>query len=347
MMVSTPTKKLLTVVVPCYNSAAYMEKAINSLLVGGEEMDVLLVDDGSKDETGVIADRLAKAHPSIIRVIHQPNGGHGSGLNRGIETAQGIYFKVVDSDDRLDGDGLKALLDLLRAHAEPGSQADLVVHDYVYDHGEEQAVFRISYTGPFPQDRLFTWSECRHFSISNQFLIHALVYRVGLLREHSYTLPERTFYEDNLYVYQPLPWVEKLLYLHKPVYGYNVGREDQSVNEKNLIKRLDQLTNMITQMATSWRKADLDALPRQLRRYMINNVSGQIWSLCALHRIDDAGAGRKLNQEMWRAIQSYDEDLYKALLRNPMGHMAHWQTGLGKSVLVGAYRLGHKIMKFG
>ena len=341
------TDKLLTVVVPCYNSAAYMEKAVNSLIVGGEEMDILLVDDGSRDETGRIADRLAREHPSIIRVIHQQNGGHGSGLNRGIETAKGIYFKVVDSDDRLDPEGLKALLELLRRHAEPETQADLVVHDYVYDHGEEQAVFRISYHKLFPQNRAFTWADCGRFSLSNQFMIHCLVYRVGLLREHRYTLPEHTFYEDNLYVYQPLPWVKKLLYLHKPVYAYNVGRDDQSVNEKNLIRRLDQLTNMITAMATSWHKAELDKLPKPLRQYMVNNVSGQIWSLCALHHIAGTEESGKLNAKMWQTIRDWDESFYRAIVRNPAGKMAHWRTPLGKSVLVSAYRLGHKILKFG
>ncbi len=344
---TAPNAKLLTVVVPCYNSAAYMEKAVNSLIVGGEEMDVLLVDDGSKDETGAIADRLAKEHPSIIRVIHQENGGHGSGLNRGIETAKGIYFKVVDSDDRLDAEGLKALLDLLREHTEPDTQADLVVHDYVYDHGEKQAVFSINYAGPFPQGRLFSWDDCRRFSPSNQFMIHCLVYRVGMLREHGYTLPEHTFYEDNLYTYQPLPWVKKLLYLHKDVYAYNVGRDDQSVNEKNLIRRLDQLNNMITAMATSWRMAELNRQPKRLRQYMINNVSGQLWSLCALHHIAESGEGKKLNETMWRTIRDWDADFYKAILRNPIGRMAHWQSGIGKRVLVSAYRLGHKVMKFG
>ncbi|MBR3020348.1 MAG: glycosyltransferase family 2 protein [Clostridia bacterium] len=344
---SASEQKLLTVVVPCYNSAAYMEEAVNSLLVGGGDMDVLLVDDGSKDDTGAIADRLAKEYPGVVRVIHQPNGGHGSGLNRGIETAKGIYFKVVDSDDRLDPEGLKALLDLLRAHAAPESRADLVVHDYVYDHGEEREVFSIDYAGPFPQGKLFTWNDCRRFSLSNQFIIHCLVYRTGLLREHHYTLPEHTFYEDNLYVYQPLPWVKKLLYLHKPVYGYNVGRADQSVNETNLLKRLDQLTNMITAMATSWHMADLNRMPKRLRQYMVNNVSGQIWSLCALHHIARSEEGEKLNRDMWRTIREWDAEFYQAIIRHPIGHMAHWRTALGKRLLVGAYRLGHKLMKFG
>ena len=93
--------KLLTCVVPCYNSAAYMERAVDSLLAGGEEIEVIIVNDGSTDETGTIADRLAGEHPTVIRVHHQENAGHGSAINYGIANAQGIYFKVVDSDDRL------------------------------------------------------------------------------------------------------------------------------------------------------------------------------------------------------------------------------------------------------
>lgn len=344
---SAATQKLLTVVVPCYNSAAYMENAVATLLPGGPEMDILLVDDGSKDDTGLIADRLAEKHPGVIRVIHQPNGGHGSGLNRGIETAQGIYFRVLDSDDRLDTESLPQLLSLLREHAAPDQQADLVVHDYAYDHGEERAVFSMQYNRAMPQGRMFGWEDCKRFSPTMQFLIHSLIYRTALLREHHYRLPEHTFYEDNLYTYQPLPWTKRLLYLHKPVYGYNVGREGQSVNEKNLIKRLDQLNNMITQMATSWHKKDLDALPKPLRQYMINNVAGQIWSLSALHYIADTPESLAMNRKLWQDIKAFDPALYKALTHTVTCITARLPGKPGRAFVKGCYHLGHKLMHFG
>ena len=142
-------KKLLTVTVPCYNSQAYMRKALDSLLTGGERLDIIVIDDGSKDDTGAIADEYAANHPDIVRVVHQPNGGHGAGINRGIELAQGVYFKVLDSDDRADPAALKALLADMRGLA--GSPVDLVVHDYVYDRPEREAVHRIRYSGAFPE----------------------------------------------------------------------------------------------------------------------------------------------------------------------------------------------------
>ena len=90
--------KLLTVTVPCYNSQDYMEKCIQSILPGGERVEIIIIDDGSKDNTGRIADELAEQYPSIIRVIHQKNGGHGEGINQGLRHASGKYFKTVDSD---------------------------------------------------------------------------------------------------------------------------------------------------------------------------------------------------------------------------------------------------------
>ena len=96
--------KLLTVTVPCYNSAEYMEKCIESLRVGGERVEIIIVNDGSKDRTGEIADDYAEKYPNIVRVVHQENGGHGEGINQGLSWASGKYFKVVDSDDVLSED---------------------------------------------------------------------------------------------------------------------------------------------------------------------------------------------------------------------------------------------------
>ena len=109
--------KLITFTVPCYNSAAYMDRCIETLLPAGEDAEIILVDDGSKDDTGKIADAYAEKYPTMVRVIHQENGGHGEGVNQGIRNASGLYFKVVDSDDWLDGDALQKVMEKLREFA--------------------------------------------------------------------------------------------------------------------------------------------------------------------------------------------------------------------------------------
>ena len=87
--------KLLSVTIPCYNSEAYMRNCIHSLLVGGEEVEIIIVDDGSKDGTGAIADEYAQKYPTIVKAVHQENGGHGEAVNTGLKNATGLYFKVV------------------------------------------------------------------------------------------------------------------------------------------------------------------------------------------------------------------------------------------------------------
>ena len=101
--------KLLTVTIPCYNSQDYMEKCIKSLLPGGNRVQIIIIDDGSKDATSEIADRYAKEYPYIVTAVHQENGGYGAGINQGIEYAEGKYFKVVDSDDWVSGDYMRFL----------------------------------------------------------------------------------------------------------------------------------------------------------------------------------------------------------------------------------------------
>ena len=339
-------RKLLTCVVPCYNSEAYMERAVDSLLAGGKEMEILIVDDGSTDGTAGIADRLGKEHPDIIRVHHQPNGGHGSGLNYGIAHAEGVYFKVVDSDDRLVKENIPGLMDLLREHAEDENAADMIFHDYVYDRPEKENSFRITYFGKLKPDTLSTWEESRPFHIWNQFMIHSLIYRTQFLRDIGVVMPEHTFYEDNLYIYQPLAKTKRIMYHHSPLYGYFVGRDDQSINEKNILKRLDQMTNIAKQQITSYTLAELKQLPKHLRTYMLNNACGQLFTNCALHFIEDSERSHRMNRELWQAIHDFDPALYKRLRRNPLGRVSCLPGRAGERFLVWVYRFGRKMITF-
>ena len=339
-------RKLLTCVVPCYNSAAYLEKVVDSLLAGGEEMEILIVNDGSTDETGAIADRLAKEYPSIIRVHHKENGGHGSALNYGIAHAEGVYFKVVDSDDRLSKEHLPGLMDLLRQHADPENRADLVFHDYVYDKPDKEAVTRITYAGRLKPGELLTWEQSRKFHMWNQFVIHALIYGTQFLRDMNYTLPEHTFYEDNLYVYQPMGHTRRIMYYRAPLYGYYLGRSDQSVNEKNLLKRLDQLTEVSKKQLTTYRLEELQKLPKRLGDYMITNTCGQLFNVCALQFMEDSERSHRMNREMWQAVRDFDPALYKRLRRHPLGRVTCLPGRAGERFLVFIFRFGRKMLKF-
>ena len=125
--------KLVTFAVPCYNSAAYMEKCVETLLTAKDRAEIILIDDGSVDETPAICDRYAAAYPETVRAIHQPNGGHGEGVNQGLRHAEGMYYKVVDSDDWLDVEALQKMLDRLETLSRGPEPLDLMICNYVYE----------------------------------------------------------------------------------------------------------------------------------------------------------------------------------------------------------------------
>ena len=193
--------KLLSIAIPCYNSAAYMGKCIESLLPGGEDVEILIVDDGStKDNTAEIADEYQAKYPGIIKVIHKANGGHGSAVNTGIENATGLFFKVVDSDDWVQEEAYRQILDTLRTIAGGGKHLDMLVSNFVYEKVGEKRKKVMHYRHILPKDKMFTWSDCKHFSKGHYILMHSVIFRTQLLRDCGLKLPEHTFYVDNLYV---------------------------------------------------------------------------------------------------------------------------------------------------
>ena len=232
--------KLLSIAIPCYNSEAYMRKCVESLLAGGEDVEIIIVDDGSKDKTAEIADDYAQKYPSIVKAVHQENGGHGSAVNTGIDNATGLYFKVVDSDDWLKKEAYLQVLDTLKELTGGSETLDMLVCNFVYEKEGEKRKKVMHYRHILPADKIVAWEDCRHFGKGHYILMHSVIFRTKLLKECGIRLPEHTFYVDNLYVFEPLPYVRKLYYLDVNLYRYYIGREDQSVNEEIMISRIDQ-----------------------------------------------------------------------------------------------------------
>ena len=175
--------KLLSIAIPCYNSEDYMENCIKSLLPGGEDVEILIVDDGSKDMTPEIADAYEKKYPTIIRAIHQENGGHGAAVNAGIKNATGLFFKVVDSDDWVDLESYQAILAKLKELAGGSQTLDMMISNFVYEKEGAKHKKVMRYTSVLPQNELFHWDDTRHFRKGQYILMHSVIYRTQLLRD--------------------------------------------------------------------------------------------------------------------------------------------------------------------
>ena len=336
--------KLLTFAIPCYNSESYMRHCIESILPGGEDVEILIVDDGStKDNTAAIADEYQEKYPTIVRAIHQENGGHGEAVNAGMRNATGLYFKVVDSDDWVDADAYKKILDKLRELAGSDTTLDMLLANYVYEKEGAKHKKVMRQTG-FPVDQIFTWSDVQHFHKGHYILMHSVIYRTKLLRECGLELPKHTFYVDNIYVYKPLPHVRTMYYMDVDFYRYFIGRDDQSVNEQVMIGRIDQQIRVNKIMID-----DVDIWKVQnpkCRKYMLNYL--EIITVISTIMLIRSGTEENLEKkrELWSYIKKKDIALFHKLRRGIMGRTMNLPGKGGRKISVAAYRISQKVVGF-
>lgn len=305
--------KLISFVIPSYNSQDYLHKCIDSIVVGGQEVEVIVVNDGSKDQTEAIAQTYVEKYPGIVSLISKPNGGHGSTINEGLKKATGLYFKVVDSDDWLNKEALDQLLVLLRDHVDKNTLADAYVTNVTYDKPSINQQFLRQYRKKFPKDTFFTWEKAKRFYASETILMHAILYKTTVLKESQMVLPLHTFYVDNIYTYKPLPFIKTFYYLDVNLYNYFIGRADQSVNFEVLSKRYDQQIRVMKELITAFSYEEISHFQNRLRQYMIHYLESLMYTTHLFIVSKNEPIRKKSLQELWHFIKVHDPRMYTKL----------------------------------
>lgn len=321
-----------------------MEHCVETLLHGGDDVEIIIVDDGSqKDNTAEIADRLAAEHPGIVKAVHQENGGHGQAVNTGLKNATGIYFKVVDSDDWVDEKAYDEILKVLRLSVESGKQLDMLLSNFVYEKegAKHKKVMDYSFV---PKNRYFTWDDCGHFKKGEYILMHSVIYRTKLLRDCGLELPKHTFYVDNLYVFCPMPYIKNMYYLDVDFYRYFIGRDDQSVNEKVMIGRIDQQIKVNKLMMDAYDYKNIKN--EKCKKYMFNYLEMITVVSTILMMKDGSPELQAKRHDLWKYIKEKDYYLYKKLRYGFMCVMTNLHGKVGRQVSVGLYTVVQKIVGF-
>lgn len=240
-------EKILTVTVPAYNAESYLGYCLDSLCLPDllDKLEIIVVDDGSQDLTGQLADQYMLRFPGTVRVIHKENGGHGSGINCGIQAAQGRYFKIVDADDWVDAQGFRNLIRFLERSLNRSDSSenisDLIVSGFywAFDDGsgqEENFRRKPEIKEPFPG---VVYNQVYRFDqIASKLYVkmHALTIRTELLQSHMVRIDENCFYVDMEYILFPIPYAETIAFIRDFVYQYRIGRQGQSVDPNRMIR---------------------------------------------------------------------------------------------------------------
>ncbi len=339
--------KLLSIAIPCYNSSAYMRKCIESLLPGGEDVEIIIVNDGSKDNTPDIAEEYRERFPSIIKVVNKENGGHGSAVNSGVEYATGLYYKVVDSDDWVNESAYMQILSTLKQLVKDGKIIDMLISNFVYEKEGEKRKKVMKYHHALPQEKVFTWDDVKHFRVGQYILMHSVIYRTNLLRECGLKLPEHTFYVDNIFVFNPLPYVNTMYYLDVNFYRYYIGRADQSVNEQVMIGRIDQQIKVNKLMVDYF----VEEMPRirangKVRRYMRNylDIITTVSSVMLLRSGTEENFEKK--KGLWKYIKDKDKLLWVRLRYGLLGNVMNLPGKGGRKITIDGYKICQRIFHF-
>ena len=334
--------KLLSITVPCYNSQDYMSKCIDSLLPGGERVEIIIIDDGSKDRTGAIADAYAEKYPDIVKVVHQENGGHGEGINQGLRHASGKYFKTVDSDDTLSADFVRFLDELERVDREGG--VDLFLTNYYYVHADGKGDRSINFSNALPAGRVFTWAETRPFFVDQILMIHTVCFRTDLLRKTGLVLPKKTFYEDNLMVYGNLRYVEKLYYMNCDLYRYTIGREGQSVQE-DVMKR--RYTHQLKATELCFKAFHLDEIKDRRKLNYLKHEMFIMFGISILYaRLNRTAEADRNLEALWEECRRFDFKWANYFRKKTLLRFVSIPGKGGERFVEFIYRFAHLVVRF-
>lgn len=222
--------KLLTVVIPAYNMEKYLHRCLDSIIDDSvmDKVQVLIVNDGSKDKTSEIAHEYEVKYPNYIQVVDKENGNYGSCMNVGLSLAQGKYFRSLDADDWFDTANYVKFVEELEK-----TDADMLLgerYEFYEDSKEMNHVIFSSDVTLFNKDLPLTNSVCDFHAFYSLSMVWGLTYKTYILRESGLKWDEGIFYTDNEFDFWPLKLVQTIRFIPIPVYVYYLGREGQSVD---------------------------------------------------------------------------------------------------------------------
>lgn len=252
-------EKLLSIIVPTYNMERYLSRCLDSLLVSSiiEYIEILVVNDGSKDQSSAIAHNYQERYPQSVKVIDKENGGYGSVLNIGLLNASGKYLKICDSDDWFDSEAFRDFVFQLSK-----LDTDVVYNSYSKEYLNGKSVKMKS---PLDEDIVYnTPYLLSNVKLSRLLCLPEITYKTAVLKECGFTLLEKTLYVDLEYITYPIACVQSISFINCNLYRYFIGRVDQSISRKSMEKNIHNLEKVIDALTTFYSKNSLESYKEKL-----------------------------------------------------------------------------------
>lgn len=294
--------KVLSFIIPSYNSERFLDTVIPSFLEPGvlDELDIIIVNDGSVDGTAAAAEKYCRQYPESIRLISQPNKGHGGALNTGCAAAKGKYLKVIDADDWVETQNLPAFLEALKK-----TESDVVLtHHYTRNISTGEVKKWKSYPETFGRGYSFEEIMANWKSFDRSLTFHGITYRTDFYHKNGMQLSEHVFYEDHEFATVPCCYAESVTPLDLFIYDYRIGDLEQSVSDENQLRRISHTAAVLDRLMAEYGKLRLPEASAG-RRYFQMKVQGLLLSYITTVMLveKDRKTGRKMGEQMMEKVR--------------------------------------------
>ena len=233
--------KLLSIIIPAYNMEAYLAPCVESILRTPSlaAVEIIIVNDGSKDKTLRIAKQYAERHRDTIRIVDKPNGNYGSTINAALPIAKGEFVKILDADDTFNSSYLAEFLTFLGKM----QGVDMIVTPFteVNEQKEHRVDYNLYSRKIYEYGKIYDAEQIFGDGAIRFFMMHGVCYRTELLRQMGYRQSEGISYTDQEWVFYPLFNVKSIAFANIPLYRYNTSREGQTMDAKVQLRSLSQL----------------------------------------------------------------------------------------------------------
>ena len=274
-------RKLLSIIVPSYNMEAYLPQCLNSLVISDkslfEKLEVVVVNDGSKDCTGDIAQSYAQQYPGVFKVVNKPNGHYGSCINAALKVLTGEYVKILDADDSFDSANFEVWMKTVLARWVSGGLAlvDMLLTDYVKV--DEKGAVTSHEKLLLPRNKILSADSIPAYYV---YPMHAIAYRADMLRQMNYRQTEGIMYTDTEWSVYPMSRVRNFYYCPLEVYRYLIAREGQSMDPNVFMKGMGQRIQMFVKMMQESLSIGWDNRSRYRMRFQSLMGIGALYKSC-------------------------------------------------------------------
>ena len=320
--------KLLTVCIPCFNAIDHMHKALGSCLLVKDDLEVIIIDKNSTDETYEVALEYQKEYPDTFKVVK--NDENLDDIKCAYRHATGLYFKLLDSYDWFDQASLVRVIETLKDIIRVQANLDVLVTDYFCCYGKKPR--KISYHSLLPADKIFGWHEIKHFKIQQYLLTPALIIKTKIIKEVIANFPPETSFYMEMLAYAPLPYVRSFCYIDMPLYCFGRDPFENVVNNEIFVPCLLDVARQFIDYY------DIYSLrSRKQRHYMVKYLSMIILITCALLSHDGSLQSIQDKDDLWSYLKYTKPRLYKELKKTAYGRLFAIEGRLPKKVIDQAY----------